>query len=271
MLTSLQHLLMRTIRRFFADASMLRAAALAFMSLLAIVPISALSVALFTRLPLFDTLLDEMRSVLLAYLLPTGRQAVEGYLHSVVNHATQIPLASMLLLLMAVVALFNMVEASLNAIWRIDGSRSIVQKGAIFITMWTVLPLLIGSSIAITSYMAAQPLFTRVAAGAAWLAQMPFLLPWLFSSLALTMLYLALPQATVKLRPALVGGMVAGLLFELAKIGFTFYVTEVVDYEQLYGALSTLPVFLLWIYLIWLVILFGAELVYCLQGDKDGD
>jgi len=79
---------------------------------------------------------------------------------------------------------------------------------------------------------------------------------------------MALPNTRVPLLHALIGGMVAGALFELTKLGFTFYVTELAHYEKIYGALGTLPVFLVWLYLVWVVVLVGAEVSFCLQHPE---
>jgi membrane protein len=84
----------------------------------------------------------------------------------------------------------------------------------------------------------------------------------------MTALYMALPNTRVPMRHALVGGMVAGALFELTKLGFTFYVTELANYEKIYGALGTLPVFLIWLYLVWVLVLVGAEVTFCLQHPE---
>ena len=79
---------------------------------------------------------------------------------------------------------------------------------------------------------------------------------------------MALPNTRVPMHHALIGGMVAGALFELTKLGFTFYVTELANYEKIYGALGTLPVFLVWLYLVWVLVLLGAEITFCLQHPE---
>jgi len=108
----------------------------------------------------------------------------------------------------------------------------------------------------------------HVAEGAAYIGQTPFLVAWLLSSLAMATLYSVLPNTSVPFRFALVGGLVAGALFEWAKFGFAFYVTEVANYERLYGALSTLPIFLIWLYLVWVIVLIGAEIAFCLHHPE---
>ena len=258
----------RVAERFIVDKCIQRASALAYASLLAIVPMVALGFSIFTSFQAFDAISGHVRDALLGYLIPTSQQAVENYLGTVTDKTTAISIFGVLGLLFTATALLNTVEEAFNTIWRITRARAWLSK---FITFWatlTLTPILIGASLSITSYFAAMPLLQHVAEGAGYLSHIPFLLPWILSSLALTTLYVVLPNTTVPFRYAVVGGLVGGALFEWTKIGFTFYITEIADYEKLYGALSTLPVFLIWLYLTWVVVLLGSEIAFCMQHPE---
>ncbi len=261
-------LLLRAARRFVVDQCIQRASALAYASLLAIVPLVVLGVSVFTSFQAFDKVSGYLSHLLLDSLVPTSRLQVEHYLSQVTGKATALSLFGIAGLLVTATALINTMEEAFNHIWRITRARSLIAK---FITFWSVLtlsPMLVGMSISITSYFAALPVFEQVSAGASAMSRVPFLLPWCISSLAMMSLYMALPNTSVPFRFALAGGLVAGALFELTKYGFTFYVTELAHYEKLYGALGTLPVFLVWLYLVWVVVLFGAEIAFCLQHPE---
>ena len=258
----------RVLHRFIKDKCIQRASALGYASLLAIVPLAVLGFSVFTSFQAFDTVASHVRDVLLEYLVPTSQQVVQNYLGDVTNKAGALSVFGILGLLLTATALLNTMEEALNDIWRISRKRPLFSK---FITFWSLLtlsPILIGASISITSYFAALPALQDVSEGASAIREIPFLLPWLISSSAMTALYMALPNTRVPMRHALVGGMVAGALFELTKLGFTFYVTELADYEKLYGALGTLPVFLIWLYLVWVLVLIGAEVTFCLQHPE---
>ncbi|MDX8413967.1 MAG: YihY family inner membrane protein [Mariprofundales bacterium] len=259
-------LFLRAGRRFIADQCIQRASALAYASLLAIVPLVVLGVSVFTSFQAFDKVSTYLSHLLLDSLVPTSRLQVQAYLSEVTSKATTLSLFGIAGLLFTATALINTMEEAFNHIWRITRSRSLIAK---FITFWSVItlsPILVGLSISITSYFAALPLLNQVSGvGVSAMSQVPFLLPWCISSLAMMSLYMALPNTSVPFRYALPGGLIAGALFELTKYGFTFYVTELAHYEKLYGALGTLPVFLVWLYLIWVVVLLGAEIVFCLQ------
>ncbi|MFQ5344733.1 MAG: YihY family inner membrane protein [Mariprofundus sp.] len=258
----------RVIRRFIADRCIQRASALAYASLLAIVPMVALGFSVFSSFQAFDAFAGNIRDTLLQYLLPTSQQVVQDYLGSVADKTTALSVFGVLGLLFTATALLNTIEEAFNDIWRITRTRAWLSK---FMTFWatlTLAPLLIGASISITSYFTALPIIRQVAEGATYIGQTPFLVPWLMSSLAMATLYTVLPNTSVPFRFAAVGGLVAGALFEWAKFGFAFYVTEVANYERLYGALSTLPIFLIWLYLIWVIVLIGSEIAFCMQHPE---
>lgn len=258
----------RVINRFVEDKCIQRASALGYASLLAIVPLVALGFSIFSSFQAFDVVAGNVRNLLLDSLLPTSQLAVQDYLGQVADKATALSIFGILGLLFTATALLNTMEEAFNYIWRISRARSWLSK---FITFWSVLtlsPILIGASITITSYFIALPVIRDVAEGAGVISQFPFLLPWIISSTAMTALYMVLPNTSVPFRYAVIGGLVSGALFELTKLGFAFYVTELANYEKLYGALGTLPVFLIWLYLIWVVVLIGAEVVFCLQHPE---
>lgn len=261
----LLHFVYRAGTRFVEDKCIQRASALAYASLLAVVPLVALGFSIFTSFHAFDVLTDKVRDALLHYLLPTSQEAVQQYLSGIANKTAALSVFGIIGLLVTATALLNTIEEAFNHIWRIGRTRPWLAKFTTFWATFTLAPVLIAASITITSYFTAMPILREVSAHAGLI---PFLIPWIMSSLALTILYMVLPNMRVPLRPALIGGLVAGALFELSKFGFAFYVTKLAHYEKLYGALGTLPIFLLWLYLTWVVVLLGAEIVFCLQHPQ---
>ena len=255
-------------RRFVADQCIQRASALAYASLLAIVPLVALGMSVFTTFHAFDAAAEKIRDMLLTNLLPTSQQVVQSYLGGVADKATALSVFGIIGLLVTSTALLNTVEEAFNHVWRITRARPLFSKFIAFWATLTLAPVMIGASITITSYFTALPIISQVSAGAALFDKVPFVLPWLMSSLALATLYMVLPNTRVPFRFAIAGGLVAGALFEMSKLGFAFYVTHLANYEKLYGALGTLPVFLIWLYLVWVVVLVGSEVTFCLQHPE---
>ncbi len=264
----LLHFVSRVAGRFVHDHCIQRASALAYASLLAIVPLLALGVSVFASFDAFSAVADRVRDMLLSNLLPTSQDVVRHYISSITSRTTALSIFGIIGLLVTATALLNTVEEAFNHIWRISRTRPLFSK---FITFWatlTLAPIFIGASITITSYFAALPILKQVTAQAATLRQMPFLFPWLMSSAALTTMYMVLPNTRVPFRFAAAGGLVAGALFEFSKNAFAFYVTHLAHYEKLYGALGTLPIFLIWLYVAWVVVLAGSEIVFCLQHPE---
>jgi len=268
LLIQLMRFIYRLIRRFVADQCIQRASALAYASLLAIVPLVALGMSVFTSFHAFDAAADKIRDMLLTNLLPTSQDVVHSYFDGMAEKATALSIFGIIGLLVTSTALLNTVEEAFNHVWRITRSRPLMSKFMAFWATLTLAPIMIGASITITSYFAALPLLHTVTEGAALLDKIPFVLPWLMSSLALATLYSVLPNTRVPFRFAIGGGLVAGALFELTKFGFAFYVTNLANYERLYGALGALPIFLIWLYLAWVVVLIGSEIAFCLQHPE---
>ncbi|MDX8394164.1 MAG: YihY family inner membrane protein [Mariprofundales bacterium] len=251
--------------RFLADRCILEASALAYATLLAIVPLAALGFSMFATFSAYDGLMEHVQSIMLDYLAPASREAFAKYLQQIPSKMGALSVFGIIGLLVTSIALINAMEAAFNRIWRVDQSRSLVARFMAFWTMLTLAPLLFGVSISITSYFTAMPLVSNVTSAASSVAGARFFVPWLMSSLALSAAYLWLPNTSVSWRAASIASFMAGALFEFSKNAFGYYVAHVANYEQVYGALGTLPIFLLWLFVIWVIVLLGAEIAYCLQ------
>ena len=125
-------------------------------------------------------------------------------------------------------------------------------------------PILLGASIAVTSYiLSLSSLADGYTPGLSTV--LLTLTPYVFSILAFFLLYLVVPNAKVSYRHAFIGAAVASILFEFLKEAFALYITQFPSYQAIYGALALVPILFLWIYLVWLVVLLGAELTALLQ------
>ncbi len=258
----------RVLARFVDDHCIQRASALGYATLLAIVPLLVLAFSVFAGFQVFESYADKMTDWVLQNFVATSQDTLKAYLGSVTDKTGALSAFGIIGLLFTVTALLNTVEEAFNDIWRVTTPRPLLTKFFIFWSLLTLSPILMGASISITSYFAALPVLRDVAQGASSLQHIPFVVPWLISTAAMTTLYKLLPNTNVPFSHAIIGGMVAGALFESSKFGFTFYVTEMANYKKVYGALGTLPVFLLWLYLVWVVVLIGAEVAFCSQHPE---
>ena len=186
------------------------------------------------------------------------------HLQSFARQASNLTGLGIVFLVVTSVLMLHTIEQTLNRIWKVRGGR----KGLTSLLMyWAVLslgPICLGAGLAISSYLTSQAIFnetlTFLGGARFWLT----LLPFLFTTIMLTLLYTVVPNTSIPFRQGVLGAAVAALLFELAKGGFTFFIKQAPSYQVVYGAFAAVPVFLLWIYISWMIVLGGAELVRAL-------
>jgi membrane protein len=245
-------------RRLFEDRLTQAAGSLTFTTLLAIVPLVAVALAFSTAFPAFDRMTDELRNYLVKNFLPEARgmQAVIAQLNDFAAGAKRLTGIGLAALGVTAVMLMLSIDDLLNRIFRVERKRSLGQRVAMYWTVLTLGPLLIGAGLSMTSALTASS-FGVVKLGAvveAALGLVPFVLTWA----ALTSLYVLVPNRPVPFMAALSGGLLAGVAFELAKRGFAIFIAGFPTYTLLYGAFAALLVFLIWMYISWLITLVGA-------------
>ena len=242
------------------------AGSLTFTTALSVVPLLAVSFALFLRFPALRQLQEAIQQQLLASLLPAdiGRTMLR-YLSRFAANANGLTLVGFAFVLVTAVMLLLTIENALNRIWQVKKDRPIVRRVGLYLLLLAIGPLAVGASLWATSYV--------VRASARLLQQLPpagvfalNLLPVLLGALALAAFYYFVPNTNVRRRAALAGGVLAAIVFELGKRGFAAYLATVPTYRMVYGAFAAVPVFLLWVYFSWLVILAGAVVAANVPG-----
>jgi membrane protein len=251
-------------RHFREDRSFEAAAALSYTSLLALVPLMAVMLGVISAFPVFDRWAVELESYIFANFVPAAGDAVREHLNQFVERTAGLTGAGTLFLIVTAIMLMSTIERSLNRIWRVAKPRRITGR---LLTYWSVLtlgPLLMGGSLALTSYLAAVPLLAPEAMRGMLQEVLLNLTPFFVAMIGFALVFLVVPNRRVRLRHALAGAFLSALLFELAKRGFVLYVTHFPTYEKLYGALAAVPIFLVWIYVSWVVVLLGASVAAAL-------
>lgn len=245
--------------RFLEDRCLPSAGMLAYTTLLAVVPLTAVALAFISAFPVFEKWSGVIQGFIFSNFVPAAGQVVQEYVMQFADKATQLTAAGLVFLVLIAVMLMWNVERTLNQIWRVTTPRRLVNRFMVYWSALTLGPLLIGSSLAISSYLVSLPWISDAAATLGVRSRLIHVAPFIASLAAFTLLYLMVPNRKVRLRNAVAGGFLAAALFELAKRGFAFYVTNFPAYEQIYGALATVPIFLIWVYVSWVVILLGAS------------
>lgn len=233
------------LKRFFNDGCMYRASALTLTSLLALVPLMLVSVSVLAAFPVFAKWGNGVQDFIFANFIPASGQIVQQYLISFVKQAGQLSIIGFIVLLVtAVLMLFN-IEQAFNVIWRVETRR----KGLFaFLLYWAILtlsPLLMGFSFALSSYIMSLPFIADAAITLGLVKWILIALPFLLAVFAFMILYIAIPNCRVPFKHGLTSAVIAAVLFELAKYGFTIYIRSFHTYEILYGALAAIPMFFL--------------------------
>jgi membrane protein len=261
-------LMQRVVQRFNEDRCMQIAASLTYTTLLALVPLLTIALTVISAFPVFDEMSVVLQAFVLENLLPQSAEVIANYTREFTANAARLTAVGVGFLSVTAILLLITIDRAFNDIWRVRHPRPLVQRVVVYWTLLTIGPVLIGASLSITSWLVAQSVqFVRVIPGAA--VVLLTLVPFVLTSLALALLYLTMPNRRIAVRDALVGGFIAGLAFEVMKRGFAFYITSFPTYRLVYGAFATVPLFLMWVYLSWLVVVFGAVVVAVLPEWRE--
>jgi membrane protein len=256
------------LRRFIAHHCLTYAASLSFTSLLAIVPLAAIGIAILSGFPVFDGVGDMLTEFVLKNFTPNANAAIQETFSSFVVNADNLTGVGILFLIFTSFTLLYEVEITFGEIWQVPEKRTLMTRMTVFWTVMSLGPILLGLGLSVSAPYFAS-LLTSDGAAAQSIGLLAYLLPVTLEIAGFTILYMALPNVPVRFQHAALGGVVAGLLFEALKFGFGIYIRNFAAYDAIYGALSALPVFLIWTYLSWAVILFGGVVTAELPKLRD--
>lgn len=244
-----------------------QSAALTYMTLFAIVPLMTVVFTMFSLFPAFEGMSEKLQSFLFQHMIPDSGLEIEGYLTEFTEQARSLTLAGVLMLVMTAYFMIKNIERSFNDIWGVVEARKGLSN---FLLYWAVLslgPLLLGLGLAISTYLLSLRLFVDEYDPLGLVHVMFSLAPWVFTALGFTLLFAAVPNCKVPLRDALAGGVLTAIGFELFKSLFGWVVAHT-TFKAVYGAFAIVPLFLIWIYALWMIVLGGAVFVRTLSTFK---
>ncbi|MBL6687028.1 MAG: YihY family inner membrane protein [Pseudomonadales bacterium] len=256
--------IMRCYKQFKDDRCQVVAGALTLQTLFAIVPaitIGYLSLATFGGLGQVDASIE---TFLFSYIVPESVGSIRAYLKQFSTQAQSLSIPSAILLAVTALLMLNTVERTLNDIWQVKSPRSGFSRLLIYLGLLILGPVLLFSGLSVSIYVLSMPYLKTLVLSQPFL----FLFPLLTSSAMYTLLYFLVPSARVPLIHAMLGGVGVALIFELARFGFGLLM-QYSSITLVYGAFAALPGLLLWLYMAWLIILAGAEVVAYL-GARGG-
>lgn len=250
--------------RFVRDGCRESAAALTYITLFALVPLLTLMYATFSMVPAFQELGTDVQELIFSNFLPESGAEIQKYLTQFSAQARKLSAVGAVILIVTSYMMLKNIETTFNKIWGTAGGRSGL---ASFLLYWAVLslgPVLVGLGLSMHAYLLSYQWLVDELGKLGVVAVILGILPLLFNWVAATLLFVAVPNCKVRVRYALVGGLFTALLFEVLKVGFGLLV-EKSSYQTVYGAFALVPLFLLWIYMVWTLLLAGAELVRSLE------
>jgi membrane protein len=234
---------------------------LAYVSLLSLVPVIMVFFMVMSAFPAFSEVRAQFQQFIFTNIAPHASDIVESYMTEFVGNASGMGLAGIITLLIVALLLISNIDKTINHLWKIESPRPLIFTFAIYWMVITLGPLLIGVSIAVSSYLSGLANFAddyTPGFGTAFLK----LVPWAASIGAFLILYMIVPNRPVRAKYAFFGATLAAILFELAKQAFGLYVASFPSQQIIYGALAVIPILFMWVYLSWIVVLLGAEFTY---------
>lgn len=256
------------IKDFRDDQCLLRASALTFTSILSIVPFFALTFAVLKGFGVHN----KVEPLILDQVAAGSQETVDRIITYINNtNMTSMGAIGLVTLIVTVITLLGNIEEAFNVIWGVRETRSFYRKFSDYLSVVITAPLLLLAAVSITTTLQSQAL-VRWLVETSYLGDLLLLLfrfaPYLIIWLALVFLYIFIPNTRVHFKSALIGGVLAGTIWQLAQWGYIHFQVGVAKYNAIYGTLALLPIFMVWIYTSWLIVLLGLEVVYAHQNIR---
>jgi len=266
----LGHFVVLVYRRFKEERCFQLCGSLTFTSMLAMVPLVTIMLTVMTAFPVFDNLIEVLKSFVANNLMPqASSRSVTVYMQQFADNAAKLTALGIVFLAVTSIMLMLTIDRAFNTIWRVKRPRPLIQRVLIYWSVLTIGPILVGSSLSMSSWLVTQSMGLGKQYSEVMVAAFK-LLPLFFTSLAFGFLYRTVPNRQVTVLDAVVGGVIAALAFEAMKSVFGQFIVHFSNYKMVYGTFASLPIFLMWVYLSWVVVIFAAVITAVLPYWRSG-
>ncbi|AXY55716.1 YihY family inner membrane protein [Acinetobacter chinensis] len=259
------------IRRFEADRCREQAGSLTYTTLFAVVPMLTVFLVIISSIKALEPARQQLQQLIYSNFLPKTTIAFDKAFSAFTEKSSNLTVIGILFLFVTTVLMLTSIETVFNRIWRVQETRNGIVG---FMRYWTIIslgPILLGSAFVISSTLASLNVLSNNFAG--YQVDGSFLL-WIISFsltvLGFFILYWTIPNRSVPIRAAAISGLFSAVIFELLKNLFGFIMTNFTSYTIVYGAFAAIPIFLLWIFLSWNIVLLGVEISYALTAFHTG-
>ena len=261
----------RCVTQFNKNRCLIAASALSYTTIVSLVPLAAIVLAIFSGFPFFAVARDRFLKVLLDNFAPDVGEQAASWFQTVATSAAQTTAIGASALVVTSILLLLTIEDHMQEIWGVPDSRPWRQRVLAYWMVLTLGPMLIGVGFSLPSYLGgvAQHLGAGMVltdlGKSSWWGVINILISFFLQTVAFTMLYGLIPNCQVRIRDSVAGALLASTLMELLKFLYSVFISRYSSYGTVYGALAGIPIFLLWMYIFWAVVLFGAELAAALR------
>ena len=262
-LNTVKNFILFLIARTKSDTILRVASSLSYTSLIALVPLFAIGLAIFSAFPVFSGVREQLQSFLLTAFTPDIGSEIEEYFDSFIGATSGLTTLGVVGLAITAILMLSTIENSFNFIFKVTKARRLTTKITLYWTVITLGPLLLGAALSLRGYIQMMP--QELVNTSAFRLALPNILTILF----LVLVYMLVPNRKVKILHAMTGSFVAVILLSLLRTFFKTIVVNGAMYKTLYGALATLPILLVWMYCVWAVVIFGAVITSALGEFKE--
>ncbi len=247
-----------------------QAAALTYVTLLSLIPALAVVFSIFTAFGGLVEVHERLREFLFQALAVNQREVVADYIERFVlsANAGQLGAIGTVFLFVTVTSLLSDIERAFNDIWGVSRGRTLVQRIQVYWPLLTVGPLLLAVSFSFTAAVAASSVVQTLEDALLGVRFSGRVATTAVTCLFFTFLYHILPNTAVRWKSSIVGGFIAGVLWLVAQQLYAVYATRAITYSAIYGSLSAVPLFIIWVYVSWLITLLGASMTFAVQSAK---
>ncbi|MCQ2740695.1 MAG: YihY family inner membrane protein [Alphaproteobacteria bacterium] len=255
------------VSRIQTDNILRVASSLSYTSLIALVPLIAVGLAVFSAFPVFNDIRAQLQETLIQNLVPSIGQEVSRHLNDFISATAKLTTVGVIGIAITAILLLSTIENSFNYIFKVHKPRSIKTKITLYWTIITLGPLLYGAGFSLRGYFfTLQKFMPEQFAG---ISLMQCILPTLFSLMSFILIYLLVPNKKVNFWHAFWGSVITIIGFAIMRKFFGTFIASSMTYTTLYGTMAAIPLLLVWLYLNWAVVIFGATFTAALDEYKD--
>lgn len=257
------------IVRFFEDLIPTRAASLAFTTLLSIVPLFIFIFYLLTFFPALTNASQELERIIFTHFVASSATQILNHLHEFVANVHHLSWINIMALgFIALLLIYNVVGA-INGVWRVQMTGFSAIAMFVYWVVLGILPIFFAFLLLLSSYLVSLPFLLKITQFSALQKMFIVLFPFLVEWIAFSLFHYLTPSCKVLWRFAVIAGLVTTIAFDLAKWGFVQYIHYFPTYQLFYGALAVIPIFFVWVFLVWMIMITGALICHLLQKKAE--